>query len=92
MRAVLYGAGDVRVENVPGAAIKEPTDSVVPVASSCVCGSGLCPYCAMPASGHGQLMGHEFVGVVEELGPEASGLRRRDLVIAPFVWSDGTRA
>ena len=91
MKATLmYGAGDVRVETVPDAAIQEPTDAVVRVVSSCVCGSDLWPWYSMPATDHGQRMGHEFLGVVEDTGSEVSGVRRGDLVVAPFVWSDGT--
>jgi threonine dehydrogenase-like Zn-dependent dehydrogenase len=88
--AIMYGAGDVRVENVPDAAIKEPTDAVVRVVLSCVCGSDLWPYASMTPSEHGRRMGHEFLGVVEELGSEVQGLKRGDLVVAPFVWSDNT--
>lgn len=91
MRATLmYGAGDVRVEEVPDPVLAEPTDAVVRVLRSCICGSDLWPYGSMPASEHGERMGHEFFGVVEDTGPEVTGLRRGDLVIAPFVWSDGT--
>lgn len=91
MRATLmYGAGDVRVEEVPDAAIKESTDALVRVAQSCICGSDLWPYKSLPASGHGQRMGHEFLGIVEDSGSEVAGFSRGDLVVAPFVWSDGT--
>ena len=91
MRATLmYGAGDVRVEDVPDPRITEPADAVVRVPQSCICGSDLWPYGSVPASGHGSRMGHEFLGVVEDTGPDVPGLRRGDLVIAPFVWSDGT--
>jgi len=87
---VMYGAGDVRVEDVPDPALREPTDAVVRVLRSCICGSDLWPYGSMPASEHGQRMGHEFLGVVAETGEDVSGLRTGDLVIAPFVWSDNT--
>ncbi|HEX2296903.1 MAG TPA: zinc-dependent alcohol dehydrogenase family protein [Pseudonocardiaceae bacterium] len=91
MRATLmYGAGDVRVENVPDPQLQEPTDAVVRVLHSCICGSDLWPYWSMPASEHGQRMGHEFLGVVEDVGSEVSGLRAGDVVIAPFVWADNT--
>jgi threonine dehydrogenase-like Zn-dependent dehydrogenase len=86
----MYGAGDVRVENVPDPTIKEPTDALVRVLQSCICGSDLWPYASLPASDHGQRMGHEFLGVVEDTGSEVPGLKRGDVVIAPFVWSDGT--
>ena len=91
MRAtVMYGAGDVRVENVPDPTIKEPTDAVVRVLRSCICGSDLWPYGKMTATEHGRRMGHEFLGVVEDTGSDVSGLNRGDVVIAPFVWSDNT--
>jgi len=91
MRAtVMYGAGDVRVEEVTDPVIREPTDAVVRVLRSCICGSDLWPYRSMPASEHGRRMGHEFLGIIEETGTEVTGLRRGDLVLAPFVWSDGT--
>jgi threonine dehydrogenase-like Zn-dependent dehydrogenase len=86
----MYGAGDVRVENVPDPTIKEPTDALVRVLQSCICGSDLWPYASLPASDHGQRMGHEFLGVVEDTGSDVAGLKRGDVVIAPFVWSDGT--
>ncbi len=91
MRATLmYGAGDVRVETVPDPVIKEPTDAVVRVLQACVCGSDLWPYASLPASETGRRMGHEFLGVVEDTGPEASGFRRGDVVVAPFLWADNT--
>ena len=91
MRAtVMYGAGDVRVEDVPDATIAEPTDALVRVLRSCVCGSDLWPYGSMAPSERGRRMGHEFLGVVEDTGSQVSGLATGDLVVAPFVWSDGT--
>jgi hypothetical protein len=91
MRATLmYGAGDVRVEDVPDPVVREPADAVVRVLRSCICGSDLWPYWSMPASEHGQRMGHEFLGVVEDTGPEVPGLQCGDLVVAPFVWADNT--
>jgi threonine dehydrogenase-like Zn-dependent dehydrogenase len=91
MRAtVMYGAGDVRMEDVPDPTIQEPTDAVVRVLRSCICGSDLWPYGSMPATEQGRRMGHEFLGVVEDLGAEVSGLKAGDVVIAPFVWADNT--
>jgi threonine dehydrogenase-like Zn-dependent dehydrogenase len=86
----MYGAGDVRVEDVPDPVLREPTDAVVRVLRACICGSDLWPYGSMPASGHGQRMGHEFLGVVERTGADMSGLSAGDLVVAPFVWADNT--
>jgi threonine dehydrogenase-like Zn-dependent dehydrogenase len=91
MRAtVMYGAGDVRVEDVPDPVLREPTDAVVRVLRSCICGSDLWPYGSLPASEHGRRMGHEFLGVVEDTGSEVSGVKAGDLVVAPFVWADNT--
>jgi threonine dehydrogenase-like Zn-dependent dehydrogenase len=86
----MYGAGDVRVENVPDAALKEPTDALLRVLQSCICGSDLWPYASMPATDDGRRMGHEFLGVVEEIGSDVSGVRRGDVVVAPFLWADNT--
>jgi len=91
MRATyLYGAGDVRVIDVPDPVIQQPTDALVRVVSSCICGSDLHPYHNRPHTPEGATMGHEFVGVVEDLGAEVTTLRKGDFVIAPFAWSDGT--
>jgi threonine dehydrogenase-like Zn-dependent dehydrogenase len=91
MRATLmYGAGDVRVEDVPDPVLREPTDAVVQVLRSCICGSDLWPYWSMPPSEQGRRMGHEFLGVVADTGSEVAGLKAGDLVVAPFVWADNT--
>lgn len=91
MRAtVIYGAGDVRVENVPDPVIKQSTDAIVRVVRSCICGSDLHPFHSMPASETPDRIGHEFIGVVEEIGSEVSGVSKGDLVVAPFAYSDGT--
>src|SRR3989440_10283456 len=91
MRATLiYGAGDVRVEEVPDPTLQQPTDALVRVVHACVCGSDLWPYRSMAASEQGSRMGHEFLGVVEDVGSEVSGLNAGDLVVAPFVWADNT--
>ncbi|MBZ4014265.1 alcohol dehydrogenase catalytic domain-containing protein [Streptomyces purpurogeneiscleroticus] len=91
MRATLmYGAGDVRVENVQDSAVKHPTDALVRVTASCICGSDLWPYGAMsPANGPAR-MGHEFIGIVEATGSEVTTVKKGDLVVAPFAISDGT--
>jgi threonine dehydrogenase-like Zn-dependent dehydrogenase len=91
MRATLiYGAGDVRVQDVPDAALREPTDAVVRVLRACICGSDLWPYGSRPATEHGDRIGHEFVGVVEDVGSEVSGLKAGDVVVAPFAYADNT--
>src|SRR5438093_5205930 len=91
MRAtVMYGAGDVRIENVPDARIIEPTDAIVTVTRACICGSDLWPYQQMEPTDTGRVMGHEAIGVVEALGSEVQKIRRGDVVIMPFAFSDGT--
>lgn len=91
MRAtVMYGAGDVRVENVPDARLIEPTDALVRVTRAAICGSDLWPYKSMQPSETGRRMGHEFIGIVDAVGVDVRTLKVGDLVIAPFVWSDGT--
>jgi threonine dehydrogenase-like Zn-dependent dehydrogenase len=86
----MYGAGDVRVEQLPDPVLEEPTDALVRVVRTCVCGSDLHPYHSMPASAKGTQMGHEFIGVVEEVGSEVATIRRGDFVIAPFAYFDNT--
>ena len=91
MRATLiYGAGDVRIGEVPDPTLRQPTDALVRVLRACICGSDLWPYASKPATEHGDRIGHEFLGVIEEVGSEVSGFKRGDVVVAPFVWSDGT--
>jgi threonine dehydrogenase-like Zn-dependent dehydrogenase len=91
MRAtVMYGAGDVRVESVPDARIIEPTDALLRVTRGCICGSDLWPYKSMEPSPKGRRMGHEFIGIVEDVGKAVRTVKRGDLVVAPFAWSDGT--
>jgi threonine dehydrogenase-like Zn-dependent dehydrogenase len=85
----MYGAGDVRIETVPDPVIRQPTDALVRVVTACICGSDLHPYHSM-AAGEASPMGHEFIGVVEETVSAVSMVKRGDLVIAPFAWSDGT--
>lgn len=93
MRAtVMYKAGDVRVENVPDAAISEPTDALIRVARACICGSDLHPYHQMEPSETGTRMGHEAIGVVEDVGNDVNTLNVGDLVVMPFAYSDGTCA
>ena len=86
----MYGAGDVRVEDAPDPTIQKPTDAIVRVVRSCICGSDLHPYHSMPASERGNPMGHEVIGVVEEVGPEVTGLAPGDFVVAPFAFADNT--
>ena len=91
MRAtVMHGAGDVRIENVPDARLVEPTDALVVVTRAAICGSDLWPYKSMEPDEAGRRMGHEFIGVVEAVGADVRTVKAGDLVVAPFLWSDGT--
>ncbi len=88
--AVLRGPGDVVVTDVPDPEIIEPTDAIVEVAASCICGSDLWGYRGIDAAGPGRRTGHEFVGHVRAVGSAVTSLRVGQFVIAPFSWSDGT--
>jgi threonine dehydrogenase-like Zn-dependent dehydrogenase len=91
MRAtIIHGAGDIRVETVPDPKIVRPTDALVRVVNACICGSDLWPYRSMAASEEGERIGHEFLGVIEDVGADVSGFVAGEVVVAPFVWSDGT--
>src|SRR6266571_2305861 len=91
MRAtVMHGAGDVRIENVPDARLIEPTDALVAVTRAAICGSDLWPYKTMEHSDAGRRMGHEFIGIVEAVGTDVQTVKAGDVVVSPFLWSDGT--
>ncbi|MGW7674250.1 alcohol dehydrogenase catalytic domain-containing protein [Streptomyces sp. NPDC054775] len=93
MRAtLLYKAGDVRIEDVPDPVIEQPTDALVRITASCICGSDLWPYATRTAHDVPARMGHEFIGIVEDIGSEVTTLRKGDLVVAPFSVSDNTCA
>jgi threonine dehydrogenase-like Zn-dependent dehydrogenase len=87
---VMYGAGDVRIENVPDPTIEEPTDAIVRVTRACSCGSDLWPYKTLPHSDTVRVMGHEAIGIVEAIGADVSTLKPGDLVVMPFAFSDGS--
>jgi len=90
MRAtVMHKAGDVRIETVPDAAIRQPTDALIRVTRACICGSDLWPYNDGPNVA-GQQMGHEAIGIVEDIGSEVATIRRGQVVVMPFAFSDGT--
>jgi threonine dehydrogenase-like Zn-dependent dehydrogenase len=88
--AVMFAAGDVRIQDVADAAIVEPTDAVVRVTRACICGSDLWPYASAERTEIGQPMGHEAIGVVDAVGPEVRTVRPGDVVVMPFAFSDGT--
>jgi threonine dehydrogenase-like Zn-dependent dehydrogenase len=87
---LMYGAGDVHVENVPDAHLIEPTDALVRITCAAICGSDLWPYKSMEPTDAGRRMGHEFIGVVDAVGDDVLTVKQGDLVVSPFLWSDGT--
>ncbi|HUA38095.1 MAG TPA: zinc-dependent alcohol dehydrogenase family protein [Candidatus Sulfopaludibacter sp.] len=90
MRAtIMYRAGDVRVENVPDAAIVHPSDALVRVTRACICGSDLWPFHDLEPTENGRRMGHEAIGVVEAVGAEVRKVKKGDFVVMPFAFSDG---
>jgi threonine dehydrogenase-like Zn-dependent dehydrogenase len=91
MKATIYhGAHDVRLEEVPEPRIRDAKDAIVRVTRAAICGSDLWFYRGVSELTPGDHTGHEFVGVVEEVGGEVHSVRPGDAVIAPFAWSDGT--
>ncbi len=92
LATLIHAPRDIRVEDVPDPTLRLPTDALVRVVAACVCGSDLWPYRGVTETSKPSRIGHEFVGVVEELGSEVSSLKVGDFVIAPFALSDGTCA
>jgi threonine dehydrogenase-like Zn-dependent dehydrogenase len=91
MKATILNAPrDIRVEDVPDPTIVKPTDAVVRVTAACVCGSDLWPYRGINDVTEPTRIGHEFVGIVEEVGSEVRSVRPGDFVVAPFMYSDNT--
>ncbi|WP_231386791.1 alcohol dehydrogenase catalytic domain-containing protein [Nocardia sp. BMG111209] len=90
MRAVLLDApGAITVGEVPDAALEAPTDAVVRVIAAGICGTDLRAYAGRPGPVPGPACGHEFVGVVDDLGDDVVTVRRGDVVVAPFMYADG---
>jgi threonine dehydrogenase-like Zn-dependent dehydrogenase len=91
MRAtVIHGTRDVRLEDVPDPQVQLPGDAVVKVVAACVCGSDLWPYRGVREVKSPTRIGHELVGVVQDVGVDVRTVRPGDFVIAPFALSDGT--
>ena len=89
MRAtVIYGERDVRVEEVADPVLIADTDAIVRVAAACVCGSDLWPYRGITDTPSPRRIGHEFVGIVEQVGAAVAGVKAGDFVIAPFYFCD----
>jgi threonine dehydrogenase-like Zn-dependent dehydrogenase len=88
--AVLHAPGDIRVEERPDPTIEAPTDAVIRLAATCICGSDLWPYRGVDTGDGPAPMGHEYCGIVEEVGREVTTVRPGQFVIGSFFASDGT--
>jgi threonine dehydrogenase-like Zn-dependent dehydrogenase len=86
---VMHAPGDVRVEEREDPRIIEPTDAIIRIAATCICGSDLWPYRGAEEVDH-LAMGHEYVGVVEEIGSDVETMKPGDFVVGSFVISDNT--
>ena len=93
MRAtVLHAPRDIRLDDVSAPALRDDSDAIVRVVASCVCGSDLWSYRGINEFKEPRRIGHEFVGIVEQVGAGVATLKEGDFVIAPFAFSDNTCA
>jgi threonine dehydrogenase-like Zn-dependent dehydrogenase len=88
--AVLYGPGDIRFEEREAPKIVEPTDAIIRIAVTCVCGSDLWPYRGLQPINSPTPMGHEYCGIVEEVGSVVKSVKLGQFVIGSFATSDNT--
>ncbi|MET0974861.1 MAG: zinc-dependent alcohol dehydrogenase family protein [Leifsonia sp.] len=90
LATLIHGERDIRVEEVPDPVLSTGADAIVRVVAACVCGSDLWPYRGVTPTDEPHRIGHEFVGIVEEVGPDVAQIKPGDFVIAPFYVCDGT--
>src|SRR5688500_14951818 len=88
--AVMYGPGDVRVEEREPPQIVEPTDAIIRVSAACVCGSDLWPYRGVENLQWPAPMGHEYAGIVEEVGDDVQTIKSGQFVVGSFWATDNT--
>src|ERR671928_262550 len=88
--AVLYGPRDIRFVEREDPKIIEPTDAIIRMSATCVCGSDLWPYRGVDAPGQPTPMGHEYCGIVEEVGSAVKNIKRGQFVVGSFFASDNT--
>jgi threonine dehydrogenase-like Zn-dependent dehydrogenase len=88
--AVMTAPGEVRVEDRPDPRIVEPTDAIIRLAATCICGSDLWPYRGIEKLDGPRPMGHEYAGVVEQVGPDVTTVRPGQFVVGSFFASDNT--
>ena len=90
LATILLGPHDVRVENLPEPSIEEPTDAILKLSATCICGSDLWPYRGVDTYDEPVPMGHEYVGIVEEVGSDVKDIKPGQFVIGSFFASDNT--
>src|SRR5690348_1637198 len=90
--AVLYGPRDVRFEQRETPKISKPTDAIIRLSASCICGSDLWPYRGIQPTTQPTAMGHEYCGIVEEVGKEVRNIKPGQFVVGSFATSDNTCA
>jgi threonine dehydrogenase-like Zn-dependent dehydrogenase len=86
----MYGARDVRVETLDDPGIQKPTDAIIRLSRTCICGSDLWPYRGAQPIDRPTPMGHEYCGIVEEVGRDVKSVRKGQFVIGSFFASDNT--
>jgi threonine dehydrogenase-like Zn-dependent dehydrogenase len=88
--AVLYGRGDIRFEDREEPKVEKPTDAIIRMAATCVCGSDLWPYRGLQPINEPTPMGHEYCGIVEEVGSDVKSIKPGQFVVGSFATSDNT--
>ena len=88
--AVLYAPHDIRVDDRPDPRVEHPTDAIIRLSATCICGSDLWPYRGIEAGGGPAPMGHEYVGIVEEVGADVRNIKPGQFVVGSFFASDNT--
>jgi threonine dehydrogenase-like Zn-dependent dehydrogenase len=86
----MYAPGDVRVEDRPDPQIRKPTDAIIRLSATCICGSDLWPYRGADPVDRPSAMGHEYAGIVEEVGAEVTTIKPGEFVVGSFFASDNT--
>src|SRR5688572_29417422 len=87
---ILHGPGDIRFDEVPEPTISKPTDAIIRIAATCVCGSDLWPYRGIQPGASPTRMGHEYCGYVEEVGGAVTSIKPGQFAIGSFATSDNT--
>ena len=87
---VLYAPGDIRLEQRPDPTIVEPTDAIIRLSATCICGSDLWPYRGIDTLDGPMVMGHEYCGIVEEVGSDVTAIKPGQFVVGSFFASDNT--